>query len=89
MSFLKAKLRALALASIGLAAATAARAEDLVVTHYASLLYGTPYAVGLDKGYFKEAGVDVTGILTSKRRHQRAQHDGRRHAVRRSGPCPC
>jgi NitT/TauT family transport system substrate-binding protein len=66
MSSLKANLRALALASIGLAAATAARAEDLVVTHYASLLYGTPYAVALDKGYFKEAGVDVTGILTSK-----------------------
>jgi NitT/TauT family transport system substrate-binding protein len=43
-----------------------ARAEDIVVTHYASLLYGTPYAIALDKGYFKDAGVDVTGILTSK-----------------------
>ncbi|MEI6200459.1 MAG: ABC transporter substrate-binding protein [Enhydrobacter sp.] len=43
-----------------------ARAEDIVVTHYASLLYGTPYAIALEKGYFKEAGVDVTGILTSK-----------------------
>jgi NitT/TauT family transport system substrate-binding protein len=66
MSSLKTKLRALVLASIGLAAATAAHAEDIVVTHYASLLYGTPYSVALDKGYFKEAGVDVTGILTSK-----------------------
>ena len=66
MSSLKTKLRALILAAVGLAAATAARAEDLVVTHYASLLYGTPYSVALDKGYFKEAGVDVTGILTSK-----------------------
>ena len=66
MSSLKTKLRALVLAAVGLAAATAARAEDLVVTHYASLLYGTPYSVALDKGYFKEAGVDVTGILTSK-----------------------
>ncbi len=44
----------------------AARAEDIVVTHYASLLYGTPYAIALEKGYFKQAGVDVTGILTSK-----------------------
>jgi len=43
-----------------------AHAEDIVVTHYASLLYGTPYAIALDKGYFKDAGVDVTGILTSK-----------------------
>lgn len=59
-------LRALVLATLGLAAAAAARAEDLVVTHYGSLLYGTPYAVALDKGYFKQAGVDVTGILTSK-----------------------
>lgn len=46
--------------------AVAARADDIVVTHYASLLYGTPYAVALDKGYFKQAGVDVTDILTSK-----------------------
>ena len=66
MSSLKTKLRALVLASVGLAAATAARAEDIVVTHYASLLYGTPYAVALEKGYFKQAGVDVSGILTSK-----------------------
>jgi len=43
-----------------------AHAEDIVVTHYASLLYGTPYAIALEKGYFKESGVDVTGILTSK-----------------------
>ena len=50
--------------SLGLAGA--ARAEEIVVTHYASLLYGTPYAVALDKGFFKQAGVDVTGILTSK-----------------------
>lgn len=50
--------------SLGLAGT--ARAEDIVVTHYASLLYGTPYAIALDKGYFKQAGVDVTGILTSK-----------------------
>ena len=50
--------------SLGLAGA--ARAEDIVVTHYASLLYGTPYAVALDKGYFKQAGVDVSSILTSK-----------------------
>src|SRR6187402_1356344 len=63
MTSLRALLAALAL-SLGLGAA--ARAEEIVVTHYASLLYGTPYAVALDKGYFKEAGVDVTGILTSK-----------------------
>jgi NitT/TauT family transport system substrate-binding protein len=66
MRSFKAMVRALVVASLGLAMATAAQAEELVVTHYASLLYGTPYAVALDKGYFKQAGVDVTGILTSK-----------------------
>ena len=62
----KAAIRAFALACIGLASLSAARAEDIVVTHYGSLLYGVPYAIALEKGYFKEAGVDITGILTSK-----------------------
>ena len=66
MRKLQALLCVLVLAGAGLASRAAARAEDLVVTHYASLLYGTPYAIALDKGYFKQAGVDVTGILTSK-----------------------
>ena len=51
----------LAALALGLGLASAARAEDIVVTHYASLLYGTPYAVALDKGYFKQAGVDIVG----------------------------
>ena len=60
-------LRACALAcAAGFASLSAARAEDIVVTHYASLLYGLPYAIALEKGWFKDAGVDVTGILTSK-----------------------
>jgi NitT/TauT family transport system substrate-binding protein len=65
MSF-RAIIRALAFAITALGSLTAARAEDIVVTHYGSLLYGTPYAIALEKGYFKEAGVDVTAILTSK-----------------------
>lgn len=52
--------------ALSLGFVSAARAEDIVVTHYASLLYGTPYAIALDKGYFKQAGVDVASILTSK-----------------------
>jgi len=63
MTSFRAIWAALAL-SLGLSGA--ARAEEIVVTHYASLLYGTPYAVALDKGYFKQAGVDVASILTSK-----------------------
>jgi NitT/TauT family transport system substrate-binding protein len=66
MRVLKAAIRTLALAGLGLASLGAARAEDIVVTHYGSLLYGVPYAIALEKGWFKEAGVDITGILTSK-----------------------
>jgi NitT/TauT family transport system substrate-binding protein len=47
-------------------AAIPAKAEEITVTHWGALMYGTPYAVAIKKGFFKEAGVDVTGILTSK-----------------------
>lgn len=62
----KAVLRAFALACAGLMSLSTARADDIVVTHYGSLLYGVPYAIAMEKGWFKEAGVDVNGILTSK-----------------------
>jgi NitT/TauT family transport system substrate-binding protein len=67
MKAFKAFVRAYALACAGLMSmTTASRAEDIVVTHYGSLLYGVPYAIAMEKGWFKEAGVDITGILTSK-----------------------
>ena len=43
----------------------AARAETITVTHWGGQFYGVPYAVALDKGFFKEHGVDVTGFLTA------------------------
>jgi NitT/TauT family transport system substrate-binding protein len=51
----------------GLAGFTAqpARAEQVVVSHYAELMYGAPWAVALDQGFFKKHGVDITGILSS------------------------
>ncbi len=66
MRALKAAIRTLAFAALGTLSVATARAEDIVVTHYGSLLYGVPYAIAMEKGYFKEAGVDVSGILTSK-----------------------
>lgn len=66
MKAFKAFFRACALASAALMSLSTARAEDIVVTHYGSLLYGVPYAIAMEKGWFKEAGVDITGILTSK-----------------------
>jgi NitT/TauT family transport system substrate-binding protein len=47
-------------------AALPARAEEITVTHWGALMYGTPYAVAIKKGFFKEAGIEITGILTSK-----------------------
>jgi NitT/TauT family transport system substrate-binding protein len=62
----KTALHSLAFLGFAFASLATACAEDIVVTHYGSLFYGAPYAIALEKGWFKEAGVDVTGILTSK-----------------------
>jgi NitT/TauT family transport system substrate-binding protein len=43
----------------------AARAETITVTHWGGQFYGVPYAVAMEKGFFKKNGVDVTGILTA------------------------
>jgi NitT/TauT family transport system substrate-binding protein len=42
-----------------------ARADSITVTHYGSAFYGAPYAVAMDKGFFRNRGVDISGILTS------------------------
>jgi NitT/TauT family transport system substrate-binding protein len=45
--------------------APAAQAETITVTHWGGQFYGVPYAVAMEKGFFKKNGVDVTGILTA------------------------
>lgn len=40
-------------------------ADEIVVTSWGANLNSVPYAVGMEKGFFKEAGVDVTSILTT------------------------
>ena len=49
-------------------AALPARAAGVAlnVTHWQEGMYGVPFAVALEKGYFKEAGLDVSGFLTSQ-----------------------
>ncbi|HEY4074112.1 MAG TPA: ABC transporter substrate-binding protein [Herbaspirillum sp.] len=42
-----------------------ARADEISVTQWGNSLYGLPYAVAMEKGLFKKAGVDITGILSS------------------------
>jgi len=46
-------------------ASHAARAETITVTHWGGQFYGAPYAVAMEKGFFRQHGVDVTGILTA------------------------
>jgi NitT/TauT family transport system substrate-binding protein len=46
--------------------ATQSRAETIAVTHWGSAFYGAPYAVAMEKGFFKNHGVDITGVLTSQ-----------------------
>jgi NitT/TauT family transport system substrate-binding protein len=63
MLFIK---RAIAVIGVSLVLpATTALAEEISVTQWGSSLYGLPYAVAMDKGLFKKAGVDITGILSS------------------------
>jgi NitT/TauT family transport system substrate-binding protein len=52
-------------AVIAASTAPAVRAETITVTHWGGQFYGVPYAVAMDKGFFKKNGVDVTGILTA------------------------
>jgi NitT/TauT family transport system substrate-binding protein len=46
-------------------ASSSARAEEIAVTQYGSSLYGLPYAVALEKHFFNQAGIDITGIMGS------------------------
>jgi NitT/TauT family transport system substrate-binding protein len=48
------------------AAATPAMAEDVLVTQYKNDPSGAPYGVGIEKGFFKQAGVDITGVISGE-----------------------
>lgn len=58
------KRAALALVVAGALAAPAA-AEEIVVSNYGVSANGMPFAVAMEKGYFKDEGLNITGILTS------------------------
>jgi NitT/TauT family transport system substrate-binding protein len=48
-----------------LAYAAPVRAEEIVISNYGVSANGMPFAVALERGYFKQEGADVTGILSS------------------------
>jgi NitT/TauT family transport system substrate-binding protein len=55
----------LLVAAAGLICAGAVQAEEIVVSNYGVSANGMPYAVALEKGFFKAEGANVTGIITS------------------------
>src|SRR5262245_38387061 len=52
------------IAALGLAAASPAQAEDLLVTQYKNDPSGAPYGIALEKGFFKAHGLDIPGIIS-------------------------
>jgi len=59
------KISAAHLALCALVATGSARAENIVVSNYGVSANGMPFAVAEAKGFFKEEGANVTGILSS------------------------
>ena len=49
-----------------IAAPLPALAEDILVTQYKADPSGAPYGVAIDKGFFKKAGVDISGVISGE-----------------------
>jgi NitT/TauT family transport system substrate-binding protein len=58
------KLASLAVAALVLAVATPLKAEDVVITQYKADPSGAPYGVAIEQGFFKKAGIDITGVIS-------------------------
>jgi len=52
------------IAALGLAVARPAAAEDLLITQYTNDPSGAPYGIALEKGFYKQHGLDITGIIS-------------------------
>jgi NitT/TauT family transport system substrate-binding protein len=52
------------IAALALASVRPAGAEDLLVTQYKNDPSGAPYGIALEKGFFKNHGLDITGIIS-------------------------
>jgi len=55
---------AVCVSGLWLAASGPARAEDVLVTQYKADPSGAPFAVAIAKGFFKQAGIDITGVIS-------------------------
>ena len=52
------------LVALLLVSAAPAAAEDVLVTQYKADPSGAAFAVAIDKGFFKQAGIDITGVIS-------------------------
>jgi NitT/TauT family transport system substrate-binding protein len=52
------------IAAVILAVTAPVKAEDLVVTQYKADPSGAPFGIAIEKGFFKKAGADITGIIS-------------------------
>src|SRR5271156_4965324 len=57
---------AVCFSALCIAAPMPAMAEDILVTQYKADPSGAPYGVAIDKGFFKKAGVDITGVISGE-----------------------
>ena len=44
--------------------ASGTKAEDVLITQYKADPSGAPFAVAIDKGFFKQAGIDIAGVIS-------------------------
>jgi NitT/TauT family transport system substrate-binding protein len=58
------KIKTTAVAAFVALAIAPAKAEDIVITQYKADPSGAPYAVAIEKGFFKNAGIDITGVIS-------------------------
>jgi NitT/TauT family transport system substrate-binding protein len=63
--FGRSPLAALTIAALALLAAPAVQAEQIAVGNFGVAANGMPFGVAMEKGYFKDEGIDVSGIITS------------------------
>ena len=59
------RLASLAIGTLLLGTATVASAEEIAVGNYGVSANGMPFGVALRKGYFKDEGINVTGLISS------------------------
>ncbi|HWC03121.1 MAG TPA: ABC transporter substrate-binding protein [Methylomirabilota bacterium] len=64
-TFMKAIRGGMLVLAIWAATAVPAGAEEIEISNYGVGTNGMPYGVALAKGYFKEFGIDITGIRSS------------------------